>query len=753
MYLFEKKNVVEIPVKCKYCMEEIIFSISADEYKDVMKFPIKRENIHGDPKHVLTIFINQNLEVDNFEIKEIVDVEEDVSVSEKLTKQVLSDIDLSDEEIDLYFRITGRGEVTLGEMALLVGKTKEECKQMANKFVEKGLFKEIVGATPHFAALPPYAALVAQLRSFSSYISDIKSKIPTQLDKSFMKLETEAKDMEKLKDSSEVMLDLKEKMLSQIHAQKKEFETTISAIDQIRHITDDITQLGDITKNFSDDQVGTLTKQFENLNIRTSRVIKNQIDGLKSEFGDIKKTISDNLQKLRLGVIQQAVGDVIDKVVEKRLKDITDNLNVQLSVSQTVFADELKKATQGIDADFVNKLKSSIESAVKNIDGISVKSGEDKEKEISTLISNFDEAVKMAEQRIDGISGGIFESFGNIKDIFSKGIVDSLDNTLEDILRRLELTESTTREFWEQSKKARGTMTMKDIWFIRSLESAKAHINDEISKAKMRVLIVAPTLSDIDINMIKSRPSRINFRISTHIDPSVPEHEMIMNEMDNMDNVDYRNRALQNLWGINRDYEEVILCVLSKTDFRGEIITEIAGIGSIIEEHIKIFVPILEDAWVGARKEILRSIKSSLTREHVGQPAFQKVEESPAKEPVKQPAFQRVEEPMIVETAKTEPESKSQPLEEKLAEAPKASFLSNLLDEIMNTLEGKTGLHFAAELERFQGEFVKRHGYNSVLKDIHTTANDIKNHTEALHRPEIENLKLSIKVWKQRLNL
>jgi len=749
MYLFEKKNIVEIPVKCKYCMEEIIFSISADEYKEVMKFPIKRENIHGDPKHELTIFINQNLEVDNFEIKEIVDVEEDVSVSEKLTKQVLSDIDLSDEEIDLYFRITGRGAVTLGEMALLIGKTKEECKQMANKFVEKGLFKEIVGATPHFAALPPYAALVAQLRSFSNYISEIKSKIPTQLDKSFIQLESEAKDMEKLKDSSEVMLDLKEKMLSQIHSQKEEFEKTVSAIDQIRQVTDDITQLGDLTKNLSEDQVGTLRKQFENLNIRTSRVIKNQIDGLKTEFGDIKKTISDNLQKLRLGVIQQAVGDVIDKVVENRLKDITDNLNVQLSVSQTVFADELKKATQGIDADFVNKLKSSIESAVKNIKGITVKSGDEKEKEISTLIGNFDEAVKMAEQRIDGISGGIFESFGNIKDIFSKGIVDSLNHTLEDILKRLELTESTTREFWEQSKKARGAMTMKDIWFIRSLESAKAHINDEISKAKMRVLIVAPIISDIDINMIKSRPSRINFRISTHIDPSLPEHEMIMNEMDNMDNVDYRNRALQNLWGINRDYEEVILCVLSKTDFRGESITEIAGIGSIIEEHIKIFVPILEEAWVGSRKHPLRSIKSSLSRESVEQPTFQKVEESRTKEPLKQPVFQRVEEPIIEESVKTEPEKKIQPL----AEAPKASFLSNFLDEIMNTLEGKTGLHIAAELERFQGEFVKRHGYNSVLKDIHTTANDIKNHTEILHRPEIENLKLSIKVWKQRFNL
>ena len=753
MYLFKDKNIVEIPVKCKYCMEEIIFSITDEEYKAVTKFPIKKENIHGEPPHELKVFINQNLEVDNFEIKEIEEIDDDLTVSEKLTKQVLRDIDLSDEEIEIYFRISGREAVTLGEISILMGKSKEEVKHIAEKFVEKGLFKEIVGATPHYAALPPYAALVAQLRSFSSYISDIKSKIPTQLDKSFVQLESKAKGMEDLKDSSEVMQDLKEKMLTQIHTQKKEFDETISAIDQIRTITDDISQLGDLTKNISEDQISTLTKQFENLNSRTSRVIKNQIDGLKTQFGDIKKTIGENLQKLRLGVIQQAVGDVIDKVVENRLKEITDNLNVQLSVSQTVFADELKKATQGSDSTFVENLKNSIQNAVKKVEGLSVKSGDDKEKEIATLISNFDEAVKMAEKKIDGISGGIFESFGNIKDIFSEGIVDTLDHTLEDILKRLELTERTTKEFWEQSKKARGSITMKDIWFIRSVESAKAHINDEILKAKMRVLIIAPTLSDIDISMIKARPSRINFRISTHIDPTLPEHDTILKELDTMDNVDYRNRALQNLWGINRDYEEVILCVLSQTEFRGETITEIAGIGSIIEEHIKIFVPILEDAWVGARKEILRSIKTTLTRDTEEQPTFQKVEEAHTKEPVIPPTFQRVEEPTEIKPAKSEAEIKPEQSEQSLTEPPRATFLSNFLDEIMNTLEGKIGPHVAAELERFQGEYVKREGYNSVLKDIHNTASEIKNHTEELHRPEIENLKLSMKVWKQRLNL
>ncbi|MBY8991399.1 MAG: hypothetical protein KGD58_11645, partial [Candidatus Lokiarchaeota archaeon] len=549
MYLFKDKDVIEVPITCKFCLKEINFPISKKEYQDVKKFPLKRENIHGDPEHKLTVFINMSLEVENFEIQDLTEKEEEVAYSEELIKQVLSDIDLTDEEIELYFRSTGRETVSLGEISILIGKSKEVCKKIVDKFIEKGLFKEIIGATPHYAALPPYAALVAQLKNFYTYISDIKSKIPIQLERSFAQLETQAKGMETLKDSSEAMLELKEKMIDQIQAQKKEFNQTITAIDQIKNITKDISGLGDVTKNISEDQIGSLTSQFDTLNQKTSQIIKNQVDGLRTQLGDVKQIVTDNLQKLRLGVIQQAVGDIIEKVINSRLKDITDNLNVQLSVSQTVFADELKKATQGIDSEFVSKLRSSIEDAVKNVEGIGIKSDDEKERAFSDIMDNFNKAAKLAEAKIDGLSGDIFQSFGNIREIFSKGIVDTLNNTLNDILNRLELSEKTTNQFWEQSKKAKGAITMKDIWFVRSPEAAKAHINDEISKAKMRVLIVAPDLLDIEIDAIKARPSRINFRISTHIDPNIKAHEAVLQELDQMDNVDYRNRTLQNLWG------------------------------------------------------------------------------------------------------------------------------------------------------------------------------------------------------------
>ncbi|MFX0025930.1 MAG: hypothetical protein ACFE8M_05905 [Candidatus Hermodarchaeota archaeon] len=723
MYLFKDKEVLEIPYSCKVCLKEIKFKITAEEYKAVVKFPIKKEILHGDPPHKLIIYLNQYLEVENFEIKDVLKREE-VTYSEELTRQVLGELGLNSEEIELYFRTTGREAVSIGEMALLINKPKDYCEGIAKKFVEKGLFKEIVGAKPHYTALPPYAALIGQLQKFHKYISDIKASIPAQLNKSFTTIETTPAKVAPA-DSTKLMKELKDTMLSQIRSQKKEFDETMAVMDQIRGITEDISKLEGTTTSVVGDQLGDVSKKFEDINQKTNQIIKGQISELKNEFDNIKSTVSSNLQKLRLGVIQQTVDQVLEKIIDTRLKEITDAVNVQLSVSQMAFSDELKKATTGIDPEVIAKLKDSLQSTIKNIDGIASKVEEDKEKIYADIAENFNKAVKAAEEKIEGISGGVIESFGDMRDVFSNQIVATLNSTLDDILQKLEVSERVTSEFWDQAKKGTG-FTMKDIWFIRSPESAKAHINDEISKAKMRILIVAPQLTDIDIDAIKKRPAHINFRIATSIDPSNSTHQSIIAQFDQMDNVDYRHRALQNLWGINKDYEEVVVCVLSKTEIRGETVTEIAGIGSIIEEHIKIFVPILEDAWMSSRKEVVHAVKKEI------------LEKPTAPEPAEE--IKPIEQ-------------KPKVLEEPLKEVPAESLLSKQFNLVFDGLDKMTGLEISKALEKFQTEYINKEGYNSVLKNINNTSNDLKSKTYVLSQPEKEDLRMKMQFWKQKLNL
>ena len=69
--MFKDKDSVEIPYTCKLCLQELKFTVTKDEYKAVNKFPIRKEITHGDPKHILIAYLNQYLEVENFEIKEL----------------------------------------------------------------------------------------------------------------------------------------------------------------------------------------------------------------------------------------------------------------------------------------------------------------------------------------------------------------------------------------------------------------------------------------------------------------------------------------------------------------------------------------------------------------------------------------------------------------------------------------------------------------------------------------------------------
>ncbi len=743
MYLFKDKDEVEIKYSCKICLKDIPFRISKKEYMEVTKFPIKKESVHGDPEHKLIVYFNQYLEVENFEIKHTVKREE-VSYSEELTKQVLSELDLTDKEIELYFRTTGREAVSVGEMALLINEPKAVCQKIAEKFIEKGLFKEIVGAQPHYTALPPYAALVSQLRKFRTYISEIKHSIPQQLNQSFAKLESKTGKQEvavKPKESGKLMKELKDNMMTQIQSQKKEFDETLAVMDQIRGITKDISNLEGYTDEIiSSPQIGNLSSKFDQINKKTSQIIKDQVSDLKNEFDNIKTTVSGNLQKLRLGVIQQTVDQVIEKVVNARLKDITDSINVQLSVNQMAFSDELKKTSTGLNTEIISKLKDSLQSTLKNINGLASKAEEDKEKIYSDIAENFNKAVQMAEEKIEGISGSAFEGLGDLKDTFSNQIVKTLDDTLDDILNKLETSEKVTNEFWDQARTGRG-FTMKDIWFIRSPESAKAHINEEISKAKMRVLIVTPQLTDIDIDAIKSRPSHVNFRVATNFNLADPEHAAIIEQFDKMDNVDYRQRGLQNLWGINKDYEEVVICVLSKTEIKGDTITEIAGIGSIIEEHIKIFVPILEEAWMSARKEVLHGIKQEVLQKTTPEtPKPARVLPKPQVEipkPTEEEPVRKLEEPLPAQAPS--PEAKA--------------LLKKQFDLIFDGLETLTGLEISKTLEKFQNEYIKKQGYNSVLKSIHNTSSDLRSKTYVLSQSERDDIKMKMKFWLQKLGL
>jgi len=704
MYLFQSKTEKEIVTKCKLCLAEIKFVVSVDEYKSITKFPFKKESLHGTPPHKLIVSIDRNLEIENFQIEDILD--KDVSYSKELTYQVLSDIQLSEDEIQLYFLTSGRDVVSLGEMALLIDKSKEECKEIADKFVNKGLFKEIVGATPHYAPLPPYAALIKQLVNFEEFIRGIKNQAAVQLNQSFSQLESKAKGIQELNEYTTFIKELRDRVEQQIGSQKQDMDRALQIISQIRKINDIISNLENDTK----------------------AIVENEIKDIEIQFEEMKEMIADNLKKLHLGVISKSVRQIIDNVLTARMQLIVEGFNKKLIV----------------------KIKNIVKNIVDNVNevaGSSMKSGENLETTFASVIEGFSKSVTVAEQKVKGISDAIILSFQDLRNVFSTKVVDTLNQELTKILDRLSVSQITTQEFWDQAKK-KSLMTMKDIWFIRSLEGASAHINEEILKAKMRVLIVVPNLTDINVALLESLPKHTNIRIVANIDSNSPEHLQILQRLDVMQNVSYRHRELQDLYGINRDYEEVILCILSKTEIGQKAALEIGGIGSIIPEHIKIFVPVLEEAWIGAQKTVLPSLRSSIPKVSTT-PAPQKFEPKIETKPVE------IKENYLKQTPPTPPVEKviSKPAEVSSSSIdPQNMSLADYLNYIILSINIKTGVALSLELQNFKNKVQEELGYISLLNPINLTITELSQIPMILSDDEKQALINKLSFWKNKLS-
>jgi len=729
-FLFQGKSEKEISIKCKLCLTDVKFVVTLAEYKNVTQFPLVKEAIHGSPPHKLIVSLDKNLEVQEFNIEDIID--KNVSYSRELTYQVLSDIFLTEEEIELYFLTTGRDAVSLGEISLLINKDKDESKMIADKFVEKGLFKEIVGATPHYAPLPPYAALIKQLSNFDEYIKNVKEKAPAQLNESFSQLEAKSKGINELNEYTEFIRKLKDRIESQMDVQKVEVDEAIKVIGEIRKINDVISNLENDTKV----------------------IIEEQIKDIKEQFDEIKILISNNLQELHLGVISKTVHQIIDNVLNARMQIIVEGFNTKL----------------------ISKIKEIMTDIGENINEItasSLKTGETLELTFSNVTELFSKNVSYAEEKVKGISDQILGSFEDLRNTFSTRVVNTLNDELAKILKRLEISQITTKEFWDQAKK-KSVMSMRDIWFIRSVEGARAHINEEISKTKMRLLIVAPNITEIDTSLLQSLPKHINIRIATSINVDNPEHVEILQNLDGMQNVSYRNRQEQDLWGINRDYEEVILCILSKRDQEKEQGIEIGGIGSIVQQHIKIFVPVLEEAWIGAQKSI-----TPLSRSSYMQKPVQISDSTIMNEVIKSNAPHEIKQSRPLPATTLTPIRDSQndvnlssnthipiksPDQERYSttqsepaqrETPDTGSLSigEQLDFLIENLTKKTGQQLAQILENVKNNIQTQVGYVSIINPIINTIADLNQISGLISLSDEQGFTNRIKFWKKKLNL
>ena len=175
---------------------------------------------------------------------------------------------------------------------------------------------------------------------------------------------------------------------------------------------------------------------------------------------------------------------------------------------------------------------------------------------------------------------------------------------------------------WEQAKSL-VSYRFQDVWFVIGREGTIAQINDTVQKAKARILIVAPEIEDIDPVPLLGLKPHVAVRIAANIDPNSSKGQEVMRQLAQRPNVEIRSYPKKNVWGISRESEETLLSAVSG-------LGDVAGIATVVDEHQKMFLPILEDCWLQGKMYILPTVAAPAVISKKEEVSVQVTERRPA---------------------------------------------------------------------------------------------------------------------------
>jgi len=655
----------------------------------------------------------------------------------KSTKQVLELIGLTQDEIDAYFHLTGRGPVMTGEIALLIDISEERAVEVAKNLLEKGLVREIPGANPFYIALPPYSALLNQIQNFKEIVRKIQESTPKALQSKFKEIEEHSAKLSKFDEYRNYINIMKTNLPAQIKVQFSKVEKELENVKKFQEIRRYILNLREIVPD-------EITKEFS--------VVETRLEKIKSE-------ISIAFEKqFRIGALKNMAEKIVSKIISEQFGDLTDYFREK----------------------FVNIIRNTLDQVTEQLASISDVAGDmsiDLGNFLSDIVSGLEDTLEDLDGRISTVYEDVDKGIEELKGLFQREIYKTLEeDIMGNILKQLDLSEKTMTEFWERSKKA-STLSFKDVWFVRSVEGMKAQINESLTRVKARFQIIVPILEEIDLVALSKIKKHINVRISTNFDLNNPNDQLKLAEIVKYPNINIRLYSRENLYAINRDFEEVVVCAASKSKL-GDM--EIAGMGSILEEHVKLFAGVLEDTWIQSRKvkddEIMYAIQSSQRIEKFQQPIQQTTFQRPQTPsvPIK-PDIQIKPTTTIVENNVLKPfeQKPTVPAQPTIPQLPtkeqqggvkepiatidsilnKEGTISQLFDDVINLLDKKIGSEISNDLERIRNRITEEIGYTAVLSQMNITIASLKSVPKLLSSMEVEDTIKKINFWRKKINI
>jgi DNA anti-recombination protein RmuC len=328
--------------------------------------------------------------------------DDDVSGHEDVMSEFMG---LNEKQLQTYSLILTLGQVTTGDIAIVMNSDSEEVENIISELENRKLLTTLPGLVPRYQAVPPFDELVKEVSTIGEKIERLREELKEQLRTASMAVRDSIFDL--AKENLEKM----ESLTSQQNAHKSDTMTTISRVmddwsETSQKVVEDSTEMIETTieaaksetsqkiapvlssakedivsqskalvaeieawasnaKNISEDLKSGLTGHINTFQEKTLQIVNNQSRAISDSISMQLETTTSSLQKSKivqleqLGILKESTADELTSLsnqishavadtqnsIGKSLEDVSNNLVEELEGVRQTFTETFQEYT------------------------------------------------------------------------------------------------------------------------------------------------------------------------------------------------------------------------------------------------------------------------------------------------------------------------------------------------------------------------------------------------------------------------
>ncbi len=345
-----------------------------------------------------------------------------------------------------------------------------------------------------------------------------------------------------------------------------------------------------VIENFAKEHIMTAVRKLKaNFQISLTEAIQDHLKQVQERFEEVSRAAYHEFDKLREQLaewVRNALDLAFSEVIQRNQRAASD-LALRLEELTLVFRDRFASGLY----DSVKQVKLQAHELDKHLNRIPEQLSLLREKEIAPQV---DFLMKQSEIELGKITHDLPKAFVDWRMNYLQTVNTQMTSLLEKTEGHLNLATQSLNQFWRRSKETEAT-TFDLYQFVIGETEFQSYVASLIARSRKHLYLILPRSIKVKLKLLNMIPSDVHVRIVAADNPDSKLVKSLEKVAIKNPNFQLRHDPRGDVWGVVRDFEEIIIGNTSKGT------TNIVGIASSHEDHVELLRSIMETRWLHAK--------------------------------------------------------------------------------------------------------------------------------------------------------